>query len=530
MWSYAAWQGRYLPQPLASRESLHAYATWCNAVEGNTTFYATPALDTVRSWAAQTEPDFRLVLKLPKAITHERRLADVADPLRSFLAAIEPLGPRAHALWIQLPPSFSPADLGALSGFLRRLPREYRYAVEVRHRAFFADPRWEQQLESVLGAVGAEWVPFDTTVLFGSPPVSDIEREAWRNKPRVPRRTRALTSHPIVRYIGRDDPARTAAGWQDWADVVAGWLREGRSPTVFIHTPDNVEALELARRFHDDVRTRMPEIEPLPEPVPAGPPTLFWPASVGAAAGGHARAMTMRTVGVEEELLLVEPGTGQPLAVAETALRAAGQPEETELAAELQRQQLETNTTVCRDLGELAREVRRCRSLAAEAAASAGARVAALGTSPAPVLPQLVREGRYLRMARAFGITAEEQLTCGCHVHVGISSADEAVAVLDRIRPWLAVLLALSANSPFWQGRDTSYASFRYQAWGRWPTAGPTEAFVTVEAYRQTVRQMVGTGTLLDSGMVYSTRGSPSTIRRWRYASPTCACTPMTRC
>ena len=158
---------------------------------------------------------------------------------------------------------------------------------------------------------------------------------------------------------------------------------------------------------------------------------------------------------------------------------------------------------MCRDLGELAREVRRCRSLAAEAAAEAGARVAALGTSPAPVLPQLVREGRYLRMARAFGLIAQEELTCGCHVHVGISSPDEAVAVLDRIRPWLAVLLALSANSPFWQGRDTSYASFRYQAWGRWPTAGPTEPFGIAEAYRQTVRQMVGTGTLLDSGMVY---------------------------
>jgi glutamate---cysteine ligase / carboxylate-amine ligase len=216
--------------------------------------------------------------------------------------------------------------------------------------------------------------------------------------------------------------------------------------------------------------------------------------------------MTIRTVGVEEELLLVEPGTGQPLAVAETALRAAGDAEpaeEAELAFELQRQQLETNTTVCRDLGELAREVRRCRSLAAKAAGRAGARVAALGTSPAPVLPQPVREGRYLRMARAFGLTAQEQLTCGCHVHVGISSADEGVAALDRIRPWLAVLLALSANSPFWQGRDTSYASFRYQAWGRWPSAGPTEMFGTAEAYRQAVRQMTGTGTLLDSGMVY---------------------------
>jgi carboxylate-amine ligase len=213
--------------------------------------------------------------------------------------------------------------------------------------------------------------------------------------------------------------------------------------------------------------------------------------------------MTIRTVGVEEELLLVESGTGQPLAVAETALGGAGQPKETELDLELQRQQLETNTTVCRDLGELARQVRRCRALAAEAAAEAGALVAALGTSPAPVRPQLVREGRYLRMARAFGLTAHEQLTCGCHVHVGISSADEGVAVLDRIGPWLPVLLALSANSPFWQGRDTSYASFRYQAWGRWPGAGPTEPFGTAEVYQQTVRQMIGTGTLLDTGMVY---------------------------
>jgi uncharacterized protein YecE (DUF72 family) len=275
MWSYAPWQGRYLPGSLSPRERLRAYATWCNAVEGNTTFYAIPALDTVTSWAEQTTADFRFVLKLPKAITHERRLADVADPLRAFLAAIEPLGRRAHALWIQLPPSFSPADVGTLAGFLLRLPPEHRYCVEVRHRAFFADARSELQLECILGEANAEWVTFDTSVLFGSPPVSDAEREAWRNKPRVPRRSRALTSHPIVRYLGRDDPARTVAGWQPWLDTVADWLREGRSPTVFIHTPDNVDALELARRFHDDVRARVPEVEPLPEPLPAGPATLF---------------------------------------------------------------------------------------------------------------------------------------------------------------------------------------------------------------------------------------------------------------
>ena len=85
----------------------------------------------------------------------------------------------------------------------------------------------------------------------------------------------------------------------------------------------------------------------------------------------------------------------------------------------------------------------------------------------------------------------------------GRTSASEGVAVLDRIQPWLATLLALSANSPFWQGVDSAYASFRYQAWGRWPCSGPTGQFGSAAAYQATVQQMIDTQTLLDSGMVY---------------------------
>jgi uncharacterized protein YecE (DUF72 family) len=275
MWAHPAWQGRHLPHPLAAKNRLRAYAGWCNAVEGNTTFYAVPAVETVRSWAAQTSRGFRFLLKLPKVITHERRLGDVAEPQRAFLAAIEPLGPRAHALWVQLPPAFGPTDLGALAAFLRRLPSEYRYAVEVRHRAFFEEQRCARQLERVLGDVGAEWLSFDTTVLFSGSPTSDAEREAWQNKPRLPRRAEALTGYPMVRYIGRDDVARTVEGWQPWLDTVVHWLREGRSPTVLVHTPDNVDALWLARRFHDAVRARVPAVEPLPEPLPTEPLALF---------------------------------------------------------------------------------------------------------------------------------------------------------------------------------------------------------------------------------------------------------------
>jgi uncharacterized protein YecE (DUF72 family) len=275
MWSHAAWQGRHLPQPLPQRERLRAYSTLCNAVEGNTTFYATPSLDTVRSWAEQTEPDFRFILKLPRPVTHDRRLVNVEEPVRAFLNVIEPLGTRTHALWVQLPPSFGPGDMGALAAFLHRMPREYRYAVEVRHLAFFESRRCEQNLRTLLNGLGAEWVNFDSTTLFASPPTSDLEREAWTKKPRLPRRAHALTEHPVVRFIGRDDETRTVDGWQPWLDVVAGWLCEGRSPTVFIHTPDNIDAPILARRFHEEVRALVPELEPLPEPVEAEQATLF---------------------------------------------------------------------------------------------------------------------------------------------------------------------------------------------------------------------------------------------------------------
>lgn len=275
MWTLKAWHGRFLPHPLPAQERLRAYAGWCNAVEGNTTFYATPSPETTAGWAQQTDPDFRFVLKLPKTVTHERRLVGADAELRAFLDAVAPLGPRAHALWIQLPGSFGPQDLAVLASFLRRLPDEHRYAVEVRHPAFFDDPRAAGRLEQVLGARGAEWVPFDTTAFFASPPTSDAERDAWIKKPRTPLRTVALTDRPIVRYLGRDDTARTVEGWRRWVDIVAGWLREGRSPTVFIHTPDNADAPALARRFHDEVRALVPTLAPLPEPAPVEPLTLF---------------------------------------------------------------------------------------------------------------------------------------------------------------------------------------------------------------------------------------------------------------
>lgn len=222
--------------------------------------------------------------------------------------------------------------------------------------------------------------------------------------------------------------------------------------------------------------------------------------------------MSHRTVGVEEEFLLVDPETGSPRPIAAAILTSASRvdapgrsPSHTEpsFEAEMQLQQIETATRPCTSLAELSSELRSARRDAAKAAQEYGADLVAMGTSPVPVHTRIFPTKRYRRMADQFGTTADEQLSCGCHIHVEIESEAEGVGVLDRIRPWLSVLLALSANSPFWQGRNTSYASYRTQVWTRWPSAGPTEVFGTPEAYHQAVDAMLGTDTILDEGMIY---------------------------
>jgi carboxylate-amine ligase len=210
--------------------------------------------------------------------------------------------------------------------------------------------------------------------------------------------------------------------------------------------------------------------------------------------------VTVRTLGVEEEFLLVDPVTGQPQAVGQAVLAMSA---DGELTGELQQEQLETATKPCRTLDELSAQIRSTRSTAAAAADDVGAALVPIATSPLTVSPTITPSLRYAEMASRFGLTVAEGLTCGCHVHVEVDSPDEGVAVLDRIRPWLAPLLALSANSPFWNGGDSGYRSYRAQAWQRWPCAGPYAPFGSAAAYRAFVTTALATDTLLDEGMVY---------------------------
>jgi uncharacterized protein YecE (DUF72 family) len=267
MWAQRAWVGTYLPADTASGRELHAYSRLLNAVEGNTTFYATPPASTVAKWAQQAADGFRFVFKVPKHLTHDRRLRDIGADLDAICSLMEPLGERVGGFTLQLPPTFGSSELGALEAVLRALPRTWRWSVEVRHPDFFT-PAGRATLDALLARLGVERVLLDTEYLFSAPPTSDNGREEWEQKPRVPALIEPTTDQPVVRFIGHDDPAITEAGLQRWQPIVAEWLREGRTPTFFAHTPDNANTPALALAFHAAVRRLVPSLQPLPTPLP----------------------------------------------------------------------------------------------------------------------------------------------------------------------------------------------------------------------------------------------------------------------
>jgi len=241
VWSCRAWSGLVWPPSTKPADFLAHYARVFNAVEGNATFYAVPRRETVARWREQTPPGFRFCCKLPRAITHERALVGAERELGEFVELLGVLGDRAGPTMIQLPPTFGPSQLPALAAVLARLPAELRFAVEPRHRAFFDGSAAHVDLDALLRERDVDRVVFDTTVLHASDDPDPIVVAAQARKPHLPVHEVATASHPIVRIVGVSDARACGPAFERWAARAAAWIHEGRSPTLFVHTPDDRE-------------------------------------------------------------------------------------------------------------------------------------------------------------------------------------------------------------------------------------------------------------------------------------------------
>ncbi|MFC7615174.1 glutamate--cysteine ligase [Actinokineospora soli] len=209
------------------------------------------------------------------------------------------------------------------------------------------------------------------------------------------------------------------------------------------------------------------------------------------------------TLGVEEEFVLVD-GDGRLVQEGPETLAESTDPD-LDLKAELLRCQVESATGVHTDVDALRADLAHSRAELIKAAAGRGLRLLASGT---PVHGEhfdalLGPDTRYRRMHSRFGSMVFSGLTCGCHVHVEVADREVAVQVVNHLRPWLPVLLALSANSPFNDGRDTGYASARHLLWSRWPTAVPPPYLDSAADYDTRVTALVDTTAAMDLKMIY---------------------------
>jgi carboxylate-amine ligase len=209
---------------------------------------------------------------------------------------------------------------------------------------------------------------------------------------------------------------------------------------------------------------------------------------------------------VEEEFSIVDARTGALRPDADRLLPLARERLGDQVEAELNRAQIETGTQVCSTLADVRAELVRLRRKLREAASVLECSVVSAGTHPTAdpedsgVNPA---KERYRRLEKDYQAVAREQLVNGCHVHVGIADRDLAVDVLNRVRRWVPTVVALAANSPFWAGADTGYASYRTQVWCRWPLTGMPEPLASRAEYDDLVAALQGVDAIPDATFLY---------------------------
>lgn len=211
------------------------------------------------------------------------------------------------------------------------------------------------------------------------------------------------------------------------------------------------------------------------------------------------------TFGVEEEFHVVDPVTLALFDDPRLTAAALGGALGPSVDAEIATTQLETATGICRTLPQLRAELHARRADARAAAARFGASVLPAATHPFARWQdqRVTARPRYLGLLQRWGVLALQQVICGCHVHVGVPSLDVAVAVSDRVRPYLPVLLAMTGSSPFHDGIDTGYDSYRTQWFARWPISGAPEEMGDAAGFLRVVGQLRQAGVVDDASNLY---------------------------
>jgi uncharacterized protein YecE (DUF72 family) len=234
-WNYDDWAGSFYPRGTRAVDYLDVYARIFDTVEVDSSFYAIPSENSVVSWRNRAPDGFTFSLKLPQQITHRQRLVDCQGVLKEFCRRAGDLGEKLAVILIQLPPDFSPRSWYALEKFVKLLPREMKFAVELRDQSWLGDEMVEPLLELLtkqrvaLAMVDSTWIPRELSFNLIDRPTAPFAYVRWLG-PRI------LTEFSRVQ-IDRDQElaawARELRALRQKVEVIYGYFNnhyQGHSP------------------------------------------------------------------------------------------------------------------------------------------------------------------------------------------------------------------------------------------------------------------------------------------------------------
>lgn len=269
VWSFKGWVGNFYPKGTKSNQFLLEYAKRLNTIEGNTTFYAMPAIKTIANWIEQTPETFKFCAKIPKAISHNGKLYDYIERAIEFTNVMKPLASRLGPFFLQLPPRYSPSLITDLANFLQAFPKDVRLAVEVRHLDWFEDEH-RIVLNQLLTENKMARVVIDTRPIRNMAGDESIKGSAYESllearerKPDVPVFEELTTDFTFLRYIGHPEMSQNQVWVEEWVSRISDQLSAGKEAYVFCHTPDNYLAPYLCKEIHQKVASRV-KINSLP--------------------------------------------------------------------------------------------------------------------------------------------------------------------------------------------------------------------------------------------------------------------------
>lgn len=209
-------------------------------------------------------------------------------------------------------------------------------------------------------------------------------------------------------------------------------------------------------------------------------------------------------IGVEEEYQLVDPVSGALVPQCKEVMQRLRKDFDANIQHELHLSQIEMASGVCSTLADVRETLSRVRGRLIEAAEASGTHLVAAGTNPvANTHDDVTPKDRYERMVHRYQHIARQLFIFGCHVHVSMPDKHVGVPALNLLSRWLPVLQALSANSPYWEGEDTGYASYRRELWSQWPIAGPPPHFDSFDDYQECIQQLIQSGAIRDESYIY---------------------------